>query len=119
MITPADIKIKFPEFASLSDSLIQSYLDEAYLEVDEGRAGDYYDLLIYYLTAHYIALALQASSGQNRGSGIVTSMSVGDTSIGFGGINSNSNADFYYQQTSYGLRYLKYRTLTGGGGIIV
>ena len=119
MLTPADVKLRFPEFNTVDDSLIQIYIDDAYLEVDKARAGRYYELILYYLIAHYIALSLAGSSGQNRGTGVVSSMSVGDTSIGFSAIQTDSNADFYYQQTTYGLRFLRYQTFCGGGGIIV
>lgn len=119
MITPADIRTRFPEFAALSDSLIQQYLDDAYLEVNQARADIYYDLMIYYLVAHYLALSLSATSGQNRGTGTVGSMSVGDTSISFSSITPDGNIDFYYQQTQYGIRFLKYLTFCSAGGMIV
>jgi hypothetical protein len=119
MLTPADIKNRFPEFAALSDPMIQMYLDDAYLEVDEPRANIYYDLLIYYLVAHYLALSVQNTQGMNRGSGLVTSMHVGDTTIGFSSKQTTSNADFYYEQTAYGLKFLRYQTFCGGGGMSV
>lgn len=119
MITPDDVRTRFPEFTELSDEMIQMYLDDAYLEVNEARANIYYDLMIYYLVAHYLALSLSATSGQNRGTGVVSNMSVGDTSIGFSSITPDGNMDFYYQQTQYGIRYLKYMTFAGAGGVIV
>jgi hypothetical protein len=119
MITPAEVKTKFPEFTDVDDTVIQSYIDDAYLEVNEARAGRYYEIILYYLIAHYIALSLAATDGNNRGSGLIASMAVGDTSIGFSTIQSQSNSDFYYQQTQYGLRFLRYQTFCGGGGLIV
>lgn len=118
-VTPTDIKNRYPEFADIPDARIQIFIDDAVVCVNEQRAGIYYDKLISLLTAHMLALALQTEQGINKGTGMVGSMSEGDTSISFSSPSSTSTADYYYQQTAYGIEYLSYRNILGGGGLIV
>jgi len=118
-ITPADFKLRYPEFANVPDSRVQLFIDDAVICLNEIRAGIYYDKLLALLTAHFLALALQQESGVDKGTGMVGSMSEGDTSISFVSPSSTSTSDYYYQQTTYGIEYLTFRNILGGGGLIV
>lgn len=119
MVTPATVKLRFLEFANIADSRIQIFIDKALLFLDQGRAGVYYNELISLLTAHYLALSQKTESGNNASVGITSSMSEGDTSIGFTSLTPTNNTQFYYQQTPYGVEFLSFKLYIGGGASIV
>lgn len=119
MVTPSDFKNKYLEFVNVADSRVQLFIDEATLEVDECRAGDFYSLLLKSLTAHKLALNINTSNGSSGSTGLIGGMSEGDTSVNFGTLAPTSDSQFYYQQTSYGIEYLSFLTMLGAGGTIV
>lgn len=117
IVTPANIKKYFPEFKDLDDEFIQLYIEEALIQIDERRWGVYYRLGVLYLTAHLIAMANRTSSGISPG-GIVSSESVGDTSVSYavpGGITTDN---YYFSQTPYGIRYLELARIPGSGPLV-
>ena len=118
-ITPADIKTRYPEFTDVPDARIQFFIDDAVLYLNEPRSGCFYDKLLSLLVAHYLALSAQQELGNNKPNGPVSSMSEGDTSIGFATPTINNDSQYYYAQTAYGLEFLNFRSYVSGGGIIV
>ena len=118
-ITPTSFKARFPEFSAILDARIQIFIDEAVLQLNEKSWGRYYTLGLYYLTAHSLTIAESTASGINKGSGMIASQAVGDTSVSFVSPTVDSDMQLYYQQTSYGQRYLLYVTMIGAGGFIV
>ena len=119
MVTPADIKTRYPEFADIPDARIQFFIDDAVLYLNEMRAGLYYDKILSLLVAHYLSLALQSEGGSNNSQGAVASMSVGDKSVSFATPGSVNDSQYFYQQTVYGIEFLTYRSYISGGGIVV
>src|SRR4051812_41499592 len=78
--TASSIKLKFPEFADLDDSIIEFAIEEARLGVSsEWTVG--YNVAIVYLSAHYIAAAQQATNVAAGDSGEIASESIGRLSI--------------------------------------
>lgn len=118
-ITPADVKLRFPEFNATLDARIQLFIDDAVLYLNETRAGLYYNKLLALLTAHYLALADHTESGRSMAKGTPTSYTVQDTSISFATRNMSSSDVSYFTQTAYGVEFLTYLTYTGAGGLIV
>ena len=118
-VTASDIKTRFPEFSAISDARIDFFISDAVNYLDEVRAGRFYNKLIALLVAHYLALSENTEIGLNRGTGLVNSMSDGDSSIGFGTLQPNNISEFYLQQTTYGVEFLTYRSFISGGGLIV
>lgn len=118
-ITPSEIKTRYPEFALIADARIQFFIDDAVNYLDETRAGRFYAKLLALLVAHWLALSAENEEGLNRSKGLVSSMSDGDSSIGFGSIAPNNSSEFYFQQSSYGVEFLTYRTYLSAGGLVV
>lgn len=119
LITPADVKARFPEFAAILDARVQLFIDEAVLQINVNSWGRYYTLGLYYLTAHNLTIAEASAAGANKGSGMIASQSVGDTSVSFVSPAVDSDMRLYYQQTVYGQRFLLYATMIGAGGFVV
>lgn len=115
-ITPADIKLRFPEFDSVIDGRIQLFIDDATATVNPNCSNA--DLMIAYLTAHLLFISDKTDSGSGGNISPVISESVGDVSRSFGVSANNSNSDAYYNSTSYGQRYLDLRSNCIGRPII-
>jgi len=107
MVTPADIKIRFPEFVSIDDSRIQLFIDDAIVTVNAKCPNS--DLMVAYLTAHLLTLGTQTEAGDTTPIQTIASESVGDVSRSFGGTASSSSNDNFYTGTAYGMRYLDLR----------
>lgn len=118
-VTPTTFKSRFPEFSSIADARIEVFIDDAKLTISEGRWGRYYELGLFYLTAHYLSLAESSADGDDKSSGAVASQSVGDTSVSYVSPAVTSDAQLYYQQTTYGLRFLMLMKFAGAGGFVV
>ena len=107
MVTPADIKLRFPEFATVDDARIQLFIDDATDTVNTKCHNS--DLMVAYLTAHLLTLGTQTEAGDTTPIQTIASESVGDVSRSFGGTTSASSNDNFYTGTSYGMRYLDLR----------
>jgi hypothetical protein len=82
-ISAADFKTLFPEFASVPDVTVETWLDFAECSVCLDRFPDcMQDKAHGFLAAHYLSLALKRSSDSSSAiGGEVSTMSVGDVSI--------------------------------------
>jgi hypothetical protein len=103
-MTPAEFKIRFPEFATESDDRVQMFLDDAALSVSERAWSTKYDLGLAYLAAHLLASANRGSAGV---SGPVTSEKVGDLQRSYAA--ASSNIDATYSTTGYGIEFIRLR----------
>lgn len=79
-VTPADIKERFPEFATRNDGDITVIIAEAARQVNAVAWGARADDGIQWLTAH---LLLNLPKGSKANSGSVTSKAVSKLSLGF------------------------------------
>lgn len=118
-VTPAEFKIRFPEFGSVLDARVQLFLDDAELELDTSRWGDRYDKGQALLAAHYLTLSLKAASGASSSSGTVASKSIGDVSVSYAVASSVSKTEDFYSSTIYGLEYLVLARLVGAGMVVI
>jgi hypothetical protein len=114
MVTPADIKLRFPEFNSVDDAKIQLFIDDATATTNSKCPN--YDLMVSYLTAHLLTLATKTDSDDSSTTKPVVSESVGDVSVSYGGTAGKANDSFY--STAYGQRYLDLRKNCIGRPII-
>lgn len=109
--TPAILKQRFPEFASVADAQVQLVLDEAIAEVPEGWPDSNRTAGVLYLTGHLLASFGSGSSGTGGGgvavTGAIKSRKVGDVSVEFAGHSGGkeSGAFAHYSTTAYGKRY--------------
>jgi hypothetical protein len=104
MVTPADIKALFPEFASESDLRIQLFLDQAAFSVNASVWGNKADFAIQYLTGHLLTVANRGGSGA---AGPVTSEKVGDLQRSYA--NNVSAVAHELGSTGYGMEFLRLR----------
>lgn len=113
-ITPADFKIRFPEFDSVDDSRIQLFIDDSVLILNETYWGTKYDLGLYYLTAHYLTVATRMANGNSDdASSSVTGKAVDGTSVTYGSPVINDGSDDFYNASAYGKQYLALRKNLG------
>lgn len=109
MITPTDFKTRFPEFDSVDDTRVQMFIDDAVLELIQSVWDVYYDLGLFYLTAHYLALATASNQGNGSSSAVgpLSQATVGNVSASFAKKTPGTDSEEYYNSTQYGQRYWK------------
>ena len=119
--TPADLKLRFPEFVPVSDARIQIFLNDAILEVgdlwlesDRARAQ-------ILLASHRLTMAGEPgqSAGTSSGSGSTLgspeSIKVGDVAVTYesrtgsnsSGLSGLTGIEREYLRTAYGVQYLE------------
>ena len=117
---PAAFKERYPEFDSVSDSLLTDFFNEATLVLENTRRSLVKDvterrLLLWMLTAHLTQL-FQGANGQGSNGlvGRVSSASEGTVSVS-ADMGPTSAASAWYWQTQYGAAYwnatAKYRQM--------
>lgn len=119
--TPADLKLRNPEFGPVSDARIQIFLDEAILEVGDSWLESDRARAQILLASHRLILAGEPglSAGTSSGSGSTLgspeSIKVGDVTVAYGSRSGSSNSavsglsavEQEYLRTSYGVQYLE------------
>ncbi len=121
-LTPADFKIRYPEFDSIPDARVQFMLDDAALEVSEARWDTLYEKGSMLLAAHLLQLDLNRQETEDDDSseeGNLASKSIGDVSYSFTKAASESTSADWYLQTSYGTEYLRLKKRVGMGVVAV
>jgi len=103
--TALSMKLRFPEFADVDDSVLEFAIEEARLGVRTNWTTGY-NIAIMYLAAHYVAASIAASiSGGLGGEVEIASESYGRFSITYA---QPQNANAVHSDTStssYGQRY--------------
>lgn len=110
--TVADLKQRFPEFATIADGQVDPVLAEAVAEVPDSWRDADRTAGVLYLAGHLLASFGVGGSSTGGGgvasTGAIKSRKVGDVSVEFfGQAPSNGTSIFdQYQTTAYGKRYL-------------
>ncbi len=114
-VTATSFKAKFPEFASVDDATIQSWLDESFIMLNEPCWGEKYDMGINYYTAHFLYSSIPASlDGEaEMNTGAISARSVDGTNLSYGSATPASQEDSFMSTTFYGQRYLQLRATLG------
>jgi hypothetical protein len=133
--TVAEFRAMFPEFAEVSDEMIQLRLEEGMLWVDSFWYPIDAKFAVLYAAAHYLTMHDRASggevtSGEDGGGGSVVDPEVGkifvksvrfrDRMVSYervgaasekqqGGGQQQASADEFWEATPYGQMYLSYR----------
>lgn len=97
-----DFKTLFPEFSTVADGDVETWLDFAECSVCLDRLPDCMaDKAHGFLAAHYLSLALKrASDSSTATTGEVSSMSVGDVSVSFKGDTSQASQSAFAAELS-------------------
>lgn len=113
-MTPAEFKVRYPEFNTETDQRVQLFLDEAIPHLDEARWDDLYVQGLGLYVAHSLALA-NADVGVDVGND--TNVKVGDVSISKDATIVKAQMENEFLRTTYGQRYARVARLVGGGGV--
>ena len=128
-ITTSQFRTRFPEFDAICDNVIDMFITDAELFVQESYWGPKYDLGLYYLTAHFIAKQEQMKNstpgaGSSQPSGAITSRAVDGVSVGYSNPFSSSSGSgknrlVEFESTVYGQRYIQLIRTLGIPAIVV
>lgn len=122
MITLAEFRARFPEFASETeypDVRITIMIEEAdILMRDPTRWGRLYKPSQLYLTAHLLTLAEYTSTGTAGANFPINKQVVDDVEVGFAVVPVQPDIDTYLT-TSYGQSYNKYLRMVYSGPYVV
>ena len=120
--TALSMKLKFPEFADVSDMTIEFAIEEAAMSFTDDNWTTGGDIAIMYSAAHLIASGQAAANSFEGGSGgEIESESIGRLSISYKSnpaANSSATPDDY-SSSSYGRRYIELRGLNFGGPVVI
>lgn len=112
-VTPATFKARYPEFASVSDTLIQLMIDDAVAEVGDTWVEKDRARAQMLLVAHWLTMEGEpgrSETGQGTaGTGPIKRDKVGDVETEFATPSasaSQSAGSGTYMQTAYGREYL-------------
>lgn len=105
-VTPAIIREVLTEFAEVSATRIQLFLDFAATQINVCAWGNKADQGLIYLTGHFLKLDLDNANG-GAAAGPVSQEAVGQVSASYQIGESFSDSEFGV--TSYGRRYLELR----------
>jgi hypothetical protein len=114
-VTPTSFKELFPEFTSIADARVTSFLNQAARRMDAASFGALYDDAQSYLTAHLLTIAKRNEAGFAAGaSGPLTSVTVGPLSKTFsaGGSRGGAASGDGFEATPYGVEYLALQRIT-------
>lgn len=118
MSTVALVQSLAPEFDSLTDELIETFIGYAALMMNGTNWNGLYSLGNAYLTAHLLKIRELSEDGDTLGGGPIASERVGDLSRSFGSIGGTAR-DRGYQSTRYGIEYLNLRNMLPRGPLLV
>ena len=127
-ITPAQFRDDFPAFADrarFSDNAISMYLTLASKLCDQHRFQDAFTMAQELYAAHHLALdAIDERSAAKGGIpgqdvGIVTAKSVGSLSKSMDASASLETDAGFWNQTTYGRRFIRLARMAGTGGVQV
>ena len=119
MITVADFRTRFPEFSNVTtytDATIQLSIDDASLEVSSVY-GDLENVALSYLSAHFLTLSTEATSGDFGSKGGLASESVDGVSTSYSNATIDSQSDQFLLSTIYGQRFLRYKKRLSIGNV--
>ncbi len=106
--TASSIKMRFTEFADVSDPQVEFAIEEARVEFGSGAnwtAGA--DIGLAYLVAHFLSCSIANAASGGTGGETIASESIGRLSISYAQKASDpKTSQDDYSSTSYGLRYL-------------
>jgi hypothetical protein len=108
--TVGAFKAQFPEYAGLTDAVVNAAISEAARRVDDSWTSGDFPLAIVYLAAHFLASYADAVGG-----GAIQSESFGPISVSY----ANTSSTDGLAGTSYGLRYLDLLKLNQTGPLVV
>ena len=121
-MTPAEFRLKFPEFDSVVTDRLQSVVDQALPHLDVERWGGFYAEGLSNLVAHYLAMAAKnhARTLNNDPEDDAIVKKAGDTEIKWSEkVAVLQITKSTLMATPYGQQYMTLRKMIGLGGVSV
>lgn len=111
----------FPEFAAVSDAVLQVRWDEASGYVSTENCGDLLDLkraqAVMYCTAHLLRIAATlAAGGAGSGVGVVTAATIDKVTVQLSPPPGLDGWSYWLSTTPYGLQLVAYLKAQATGG---
>lgn len=122
MLTPADFRLRFPEFATAADPVIALAIADAAPFFDVWRWGAFYNIGVANFVAHNIAMSnylATRTAGQIVGGTMLAQKKVGDVQVANDPGMLALIAKDPFNATPYGQKYLSLRRKIGSGGLAV
>lgn len=113
MPTTKGFKTRFCEFVGVDDAKVDMFISDAVIQLNEAYWGAKYELGIYFLAAHYLALDQQTASKKTKSNFPLSGKSVDGVSVNYSTPSFDDGTEAYYNTTSYGQRYLSLRKTLG------
>lgn len=122
LCTAAEVKLLAREFESVSIPVIEFYIGLAELEMSEEAWGSRAGLACMWLTCHLmIKGGVLSTSTSGSAAGSVQSVSVGDVSVSYGGLEAamfSQGLDASLGTTRYGVEYARLISLAVMGAAL-
>lgn len=113
MITPATIKARFPEFATIPDDTIQMYIDDSVPDFNVPLWGNMLDQGQSYFVASMLFTNV-VNTLNMASTAPIQNKSAGNASVGYAQTAVDYNdTDMLHYSNKYGQRYLQLRRLLG------
>lgn len=126
IVTPADLRRDFPEFADAAkypEPMVQFWLNLAVLSLPELRWGDWWAIGQELFAAHQLVVAANNIKVAGRGntpgvvSGPVASKSVDKVSVSYDAGAVALTDGGFWNLTTYGIQFLQMARMVGAGGV--
>ncbi len=121
-MTPADFKIRYPQFANVDDARVQFFIDDSVPYFDVPRWGAFFTRGVAAWVAHVVVL----DQFQSAQTGAAAALNVGQSSKRVGDVAVsqdpgilNLQAKDPFMRTIYGQEYVRLRRIVGSGGLAV
>jgi len=121
MVTYEDWKVRFPQFATVEETLFDLFLGDTQIEmgVDETRWADSYDIAQAHLISHFVAVYASYRTGDHTPLQPIRTKEVDDVMVEFA-VSRDLRDNFDpYASTTYGQQYMKWRRQSFAGARIL
>lgn len=128
MITPDDLRIRYPEFADnteYTDSRIEMFICDAIDDMGIAEShwvSEYrYNRALTALSAHYLVLATESEYGDTGAKYPIIQKTAGGVSLSYSGLAGASKSNYIKRlsSTTYGQEFLSLRDRTFVGSLVV
>lgn len=119
MITPQTIIDRFPQFATVDITFIQTFIDDADPFFSLCRWGNFYEQGVSNFVAHNLTLALATADSGDGSQTARISKQIGDVSVTYSAAMIDRYAKDPFARTTYGQKYRYLARLVGMGAVAV
>ncbi|BBE08585.1 Uncharacterized protein MCB1EB_0424 [Mycoavidus cysteinexigens] len=119
MITPADVKARFPVLDAVEEAQLQLLINDTRPFFNIDRWGAFYPRGACLLVAHFWTLQQKFDKGETAPIHAVTSRKAGEVQLSYAPPTALDAQDAWLASTSYGQQYLSLRKQVSFGALVV